>query len=323
MRIVALVPGGITDQILFFPSLESLHKAYPNAEIDVVVEPRAQDAYRLCKLVEEVIAFDYLDRNSPADWGNLLGVLRDRRYDAALSIANGPGIGLLLWLTGIPVRLSYAGGSGWFFTQTVATSPDQYTADYYHDLLKTLDIKATTPALSLSIPRADLDWADAEQKRLGLPGGGYVLFYGGLWELSPQTGSDRLYPVEKWQAIIQDFQNRQPNLPLVMVKGPQDGDLVAAMTKACPGLKVSAPANVGTLAALMAGADLVLSTDTAPMQVAVALDVYTVGLFGPTSPTRHLPSKDKFMGIQAPSGKLADLSPTSITEKIWATTGAS
>ena len=41
MRILALVPGGIGDQILFFPTLENLKTQYPNSTIDVMVEPRA------------------------------------------------------------------------------------------------------------------------------------------------------------------------------------------------------------------------------------------------------------------------------------------
>ena len=52
MRVLALVPGGIDDQILFFPTLRQLHQAIPQAEIDVVVEPQAKDAYQLTKLVK-------------------------------------------------------------------------------------------------------------------------------------------------------------------------------------------------------------------------------------------------------------------------------
>ncbi|HAX79528.1 MAG TPA: glycosyltransferase, partial [Cyanobacteria bacterium UBA11372] len=81
MRVVALVPGGIGDQILFFPTLDDLKRSYPDADIDVVVEPRSAGAYRVCKSVNDVLLYDFKDRNSPADWGNLLGRLRDREYD--------------------------------------------------------------------------------------------------------------------------------------------------------------------------------------------------------------------------------------------------
>jgi len=47
MRILALVLGGTGDQLLFFPTLDTLKQQYPKAEIDVVVEPRAMAAYRI------------------------------------------------------------------------------------------------------------------------------------------------------------------------------------------------------------------------------------------------------------------------------------
>ena len=69
MRILALVPGGIGDQILFFPTLDDLRAYYPEAEINVIVEPRAKGAYRVCKSVDEVLTFDFKDRNGLADFG--------------------------------------------------------------------------------------------------------------------------------------------------------------------------------------------------------------------------------------------------------------
>ena len=77
MRILALVPGGIGDQLLFFPTLESLKNQYPQAAIDVIVEPRAKSAYRVCPYVHEVLLFDFKDRNGLADYLNLLGIIRD------------------------------------------------------------------------------------------------------------------------------------------------------------------------------------------------------------------------------------------------------
>jgi len=111
MRILALVPGGIGDQILFFPTLDDLKATYPDAQIDVVVEPRAKGAYRISKSVNDTILFDFKSRNSLSDWSNLLGVLRDREYDLAIALGQRWGIGFLLWLSGINTRIGYASGS--------------------------------------------------------------------------------------------------------------------------------------------------------------------------------------------------------------------
>jgi ADP-heptose:LPS heptosyltransferase len=319
MRIVALVPGGIGDQILFFPTLDDLKRTYPDAQIDVIVEPRAKGAYRVCKSADETIPFDFKDRNSPADWANLLGVIRDRYYDIALTLGQRWGVGFLLWLTGTPIRVGYQGNAAGqlFLTNTVPLKSEQYAAHMYHDLLQGLGINNSCPELSVSIPKRDLAWAEAEQKRLGIAGSGYVLIHGGSSELAQAKGIDKIYPVENWQQIIQDFQQRQPDLPLVVVQGPADQEFVAALTKACPNLKVTTPADVGKLAAIIAGANLLLCTDSAPMHLAVALKVYTLALFGPTDPAKLLPASDKFLGIKSPTGNIADIDPQTVLKQVW------
>jgi ADP-heptose:LPS heptosyltransferase len=319
MRIVALVPGGIGDQILFFPTLDDLKKNYPNAQIDVVVEPRAKDAYRVSKTVNDTILFDFKNGNSLADWGNLLGVIRDREYNVALSLGQRWGIGFLLWLTGIETRIGYAGNAAAeaLLTRTVPLKQEQYAADMYHDLLKGLDINTPTPELAVSVPTKDLEWADAERKRLGIQGGGYVLIHGGASEMSRMKGIDKLYPVESWKMIIQDFQQRQPDLPVVIVKGPEDEELVAKLVKACPGVKVTAPDNIGQLVAMIAGASLMLCTDSAPMHLAIAAQTFTLALFGPTDPDKLLPKNERVLGIKSPTGKMADITPTMVLDKVW------
>jgi ADP-heptose:LPS heptosyltransferase len=320
MQIVALVPGGIGDQILFFPTLDDLRQTYPDSDIDVVVEPRAKGAYRVCKSVNDVFTFDFKDRNSPADWANLLGVLRDRSYDVALSLGQRWGVGLLLWLTGIPIRISYGSNTGGpsrlFLTNPVPLETNQYAAVMYHDLLQGLGINTPCPALAINIPKRDLEWAEAEQKKLGLSNG-YVLIHGGSSQLARAKGIDKLYPVSNWQAIIQDLQQKQPDLPVVLIQGPEDRAFVDDLTKACPGVKVTTPGDVGKLAAMIAGANLMLCTDSAPMHLAVALQVYTMALFGPTDPAKLLPVSDKFLAIKSPTGNMADIQPQQVLARVW------
>jgi ADP-heptose:LPS heptosyltransferase len=313
MRVVALIPGGIADQILFFPTLDDLKQHYPDAEIDVVVEPQSKPAYRVSKSVNDVLLFDFKDRNSPADWANLLGVLRDRDYEAVLSLSRNWEAKLLLWLTGIPARVGFADGSSFFLTNPVPIKSEQYTANVYHDLLQGLGISSPCPELALRIPKSDQDWADTERKRLGI--NGYVLIYGGVSQ-SAIDGAER-YPLGSWQKIIQDFQQKQPDLPIVVVQGADDQEFVMSLTQACPGLKVTKPGDVGKLAAMIAGANLMLCTDSAPMYLAVALQVYTLVLFGGADPEKALPKTDKFVGIKSASNRLADIPPEQVLQKVW------
>jgi len=316
MRVVALVPGGIGDQILFFPTLDDLKRYYPDAQIDVIVEPRSKGAYRVSKSVHQVIPFDFKDRNSLADWGNLVGTIRDREYDLALTLGQRWSVGLLLWLTGISTRIGYDGAGAYFLTKPVPLKPSQYAAHMYHDLLQGLGINSPCPELAINVPKSDIDWAESEQKRLGILKSGYVLIHGGSSQLAQAKGIDKIYPAQKWKQIIQEFQRRQPDLPVVVLQGPEDEQLVRELSS-YPDIKVTSPADIGKLAAMITGANLMLCTDSAPMHLAVAVGTYTIALFGPTEPQKLLPASDRFLAIKSPTGKMADISPQTVLERVW------
>ncbi len=318
MRILALVPGGIGDQILFFPTLDNLSGHYPEAEIDVVVEPRSTAAYRVSKSVNKVIPFDFKDTNGPADWGNLLGIIRDKEYDVAMSLGRRFGVGFLLWLTGIPTRIGYAAGAGRFFlSNPVELNQNQYAAAMFHDLVTGLNITDACPDLVINVPKADIDWAETEQERLGIKDSGYVLIHGGASQLDRTTEIDRIYPVKQWQQIVKDLQTRKPELPVVLIEGSEADAFISSIQAISPDVKVINPTDIGKLAATIAGANLFLCTNSAPMQLAVAVGTYTIALFGPSDPQKLLPNNGRSIAIKSRTGKIADIPPSDILERIW------
>jgi ADP-heptose:LPS heptosyltransferase len=317
-RILALVPGGIGDQILFFPTLDDLKAQLPEAELDVVVEPRATSAYRVSKAVNKVIPFNFKGQNGPADWLNLLGILREQEYDAVMSLGTSWTVGLLMWLMRIPSRIGYTTGKAMpFLTQAILLKPEQYAAVMYHDLLQGLGITSPCPPVAIQVPKEDIEWADSERAYLGLTSSGYLLIHGGSSQLAQTKGINKIYPVASWQKVISEFQRRQPELPILLVQGPEDGAWVAAMLQESPQLKVTAPADIGKLSAMIAGASLMLCTDSAPMHLCVAVQTYLVALFGPTDPDKLLPKSDRFVGIKSPTGEIAGIPPAIILEQVW------
>ena len=71
------------------------------------------------------------------------------------------------------------------------------------------------------------------------------------------------------------------------------------------------------MAALIAGADLMLCTESDPMQLAIALKVFTLALFSADDPLQSLPQNERFLAIQSATGKLSDISPEAVLKKVW------
>ncbi|YAI82953.1 MAG: glycosyltransferase family 9 protein [cyanobacterium endosymbiont of Rhopalodia sterrenbergii] len=315
MRILTLVPGGIGDQILFFPTLENLKAQYPNATIDVMVEPRAKSAYRVCPFVHDVLIFDYQDRSGLANYLNVLGMIRDREYDIALNLGQKWTIDLLLWLNGIPLRIGYPSQTSWFISNPVPLKTEQYAPHVAHDLLISFGIRSSCPPLKIAVPTEDIDWARAEQQRLDLKDN-YVLLYNGSSRI-PQD-SKAIYPVKQWRTIIDSFKQKQPNLSVVLLQDSNNSEQTILMQENYPMLKVTKPGDVGKLAAIIAGANSILCTDSDPLQLAVAVGTYTFALFGPTDSTKLLPlGSERYIGIQSSTDKVADIPPEMIMVKMW------
>ena len=313
MRVVTLVPGSIDNQILFFATLDDLKRYYPDAHIDVIVEPQSKAAYRVSKSVHDVLTFDYKDRNSLADWGNLVGMIRDREYDVAIIVGQSWFVGLLMWLTGIPTRIGYQGQGAVFLTNLITPNLSQYVAKMYHDLLKPLKIDTPCPALSVNVPKIDIEWAQEEQKRLGVNKTGFILINAGGSSL------DTTYPVESWQQIIAACQQKQPELPVVVIEEADNESFVRSILEHCHNIKVTSPDDIGKLTAIIGGASLMLSVENSLLQLSIAVETYTIALMNSTDSEKLLPTSEKVLAITSPTRKLADISPQIVLEKIWGT----
>ncbi|QQE65769.1 hypothetical protein GFS31_24590 [Leptolyngbya sp. BL0902] len=307
MRVLALVPGGIERQLEFFPVLREIKEAFNTADIAVVADPEAKDIYQLSKVVSEVVPYSFQASNSPADWANLLGIVRDREFEAVITLTDSWSLGLLLWLSGIPTRIGYQGGSnGWFLTTLLPqpTDPANYTA-----LLKALKVDAPLAPPSLNVPQADLKAIDDLRRGAKLQGG-YVAVYPG------HAPGGEAYPTDQWVAILKDFQQRQPDLPLVALQTPDTAANIAALRSALPTLTVLEPETLGQMAALIAGANLLVAVQGYPVALAAALEVYTVALSAAPMPA-PAGAGERLVNVAASTGKLADLTPASVLTTIW------
>jgi ADP-heptose:LPS heptosyltransferase len=311
MRVIALVPGSIDNQIIFFATLDDLKRYYPHAQIDVVVEPKSKAAYRVSKSVHDVLTFDYKDRNSLADWGNFVGMIRDREYDVAIIVGQSWFVGFLMWLTGITTRIGYQGQGAVFLNHRITPNLSQYVAKMYHDLLKPLKIDTDCPALSVNVPKIDIEWAQGEQKRLGVNETGFILINGG------GTSLDTTYPGENWRQIIEACQQKQPDLPIVVIKEANNEPFVKSLLESCDNIQVTSPEDIGKLTAIIAGASLMLSVENSYLQLSVAVETYTIALLNSTESLKLLPTSEKVLTITSHTGKVADISPQIVLEKIW------
>ncbi len=304
LRVLAISPGGIGDQILLFPTLAGIKATYAQVELDVLAEPRALGAYSLCPSIHKALGFDFKGNLPLGDWVNLIGQIRERNYDGVVSLGRSPGVAFLLWLTGIPTRVGYGGRplADLLLTNPVILRQDQYAAEMYHDLLAGFgtDLASTLPQVRLR--SEDQTWCQKQLKKLDLDPKRLVLLHPGASQLSQQKGIAKVYPAQKWSAVLMELHKAAAQLQLVVIAGPDDQQSLSILQGQLGDLvQFIIPPDVGKLAALINQSALLLCVDSAPMHLGVATGRPLVALFGPTNPQRLLPSDPRFVALQNPN----------------------
>lgn len=112
----------------------------------------------------------------------------------------------------------------------------------------------------------------------------------------------REWAQDRWVALIARIAGA--GCTVLVAGGPADVARVDALLAACPGLPVQSIAGTPLpgLAAILAGAQAVVSVNTGVMHLAALLDVPLVALHGPTSRRRWGPLGARSMALAPPPG---------------------
>jgi ADP-heptose:LPS heptosyltransferase len=309
-RLLAINFGGIGDEILFFPTLDTIRETLPGWHISLLLEPRSRSAKELTESVDDVLLFDIKKRPLlVSDLMELLFLIKKGRFDAVVSSGSSPMVSALLFLSGIPHRVGYDSNTAarLLLSESVFLDRDAYAARMYQELAFGLARLTNSPVNGAnSLPLVKVS-AQAETRMndlmdsLQIPEGATkILIHPGTSRLATQKGILKSWPVDSWLELIKRL-GALPNTYIVLAGGPDDQDVISELQSKC-----SAPylvstfgktKNLSDLAALMELSDLIVCVDSAPMHVGVGLNRPLVALFGPTDPAKLLPDKPHFKAI--------------------------
>lgn len=141
-KILAVNFGGIGDEILFLPTLETIRKLLPDCDLTLLLEPRSRSVEQVTRLLDRVVTFDIKKRPlAVADLMQLVSLLRAGSYDIVISSGSSPQVAVMLFLSGIPIRIGYDSGalSRKMLTAPVKLNRAQYAGGMYHDLTSGLE----------------------------------------------------------------------------------------------------------------------------------------------------------------------------------------
>jgi heptosyltransferase-2 len=288
----------IGDTVLTVPFLRNLRLAYPEARIDLMLEPFSGQVLAGCPYVDRIIPFEFRtihkysassQRGKLAGYLHYWNLLRDEGYDAAFALKRSLSSALLIRAAGIPRRIGFATeGRTFLLTDPVPYRQDRHEVENFLDCLRVLDIQVHSSALELW-PSAEND-AKADE-----------LFSAAGWgrdDLKIIIHAAASLPAKQWPldrfAAVMKVLKELHGAHFIYTGAPADTILYREIEQRGPfhGMNLCGTMGLHANLSIYRAAHLFFGVDSGPMHMAAAVGVPVVALFGPTDERKWGPWGD-------------------------------
>ncbi|MDQ6888141.1 MAG: glycosyltransferase family 9 protein [Gemmatimonadota bacterium] len=281
-RVTIVMMSAIGDAVHVLPVVSALKRHSPTARITWVLQPGPASLVRGHPAVDEIVVFD-----KRRGWRGLLDVwraLEAHPADLLLDLQVYFKAGLITWLAPAAEKLGFdrarARDLNWLFTtRRIPPHAPQHVQDQYFEFL-----------LALGIDPEPVEWrlgpwpAERERQRALLSVTERPL--ASLVIGSSETQKEWL--PERWAALSDALVERHGLQPLLVGgRSPRELETERTIVARCrhhPLSTLGAP--LRDLVALLDGSALVISLDTGPLHMAVALERPVISLMGYNNPRR-------------------------------------
>ena len=281
--------GGLGDEILFLPSIISVKKEFPDAEITLALEPRSKGVMSLTNVIDKTLFADIKGKHKYLELINLLFQIWKEKFDIVISSGSNKLISMFLYSTFIKTRIGYDSGklSEMLLTKAVPLNKSQYAAKMYHNLVESLTDNKT------ELPEIEVERKEAEPNT--------VLIHPGVSLMSVKKGMIKTVSAEVWAKVVEGLADRGKKV--LVAGGPDDKAVIETIERLVPCEKYvnlyGKTRNLKELAELISGSEKFLCSDSAPLHVAVALGVKTYVIFGSTDDKKLIPDNGKVVPIKS------------------------
>ncbi|MEQ1825040.1 MAG: glycosyltransferase family 9 protein [Pirellula sp.] len=317
MKAAILLPTWVGDACMATPTIRAIRKGMPEiSELCLVGRYAPISVLDGNPWTDSTIIYKPKSiRSGTLSRRGMIAELRRKGIDLIILLPNSLSAGLVGYFCGAKRRVGYAkDGRSWLLTDRLSLKSDGgdmrrvSTIDYYLNIARYLGCETSDQSMQLWTSEADRMLAISMFDKLGLD-----------WEqptvvlnTSSATSEARLWPTGHASRTARELAGKH-GLQVVIHAGPGDRQKANAIEYgACHPLVKSMGTlddlPVGLSKAVLERASVVVSTDSGPRHMAVALNKRVISLFGPTSPdlyrTYNLPEKILRLSLDcSPCGK--------------------
>lgn len=281
-RIGIVMMSAIGDAVHVLPVVTALKRHEPSCHIAWVLQPGPASLVRGHPLVDEIIVFD--KRRRVRALLDARRALAAQSLDLLIDLQVYAKASLVTALASAPVKLGFdrarARDLNWLVTtRRIPPHAPQHVQDQYFEFLAALGVPAAPVVWDLGPWPAERD----RQRALVAPLGGPLATL-----VIGATHPEKEWPADRWAAVCDALVDRWGLVP-VLAGGSSDRERaterdIMARARHRPVSTLGVP--LRDLVMLLDASELVISLDTGPLHMAVALDRPVVSLMGYNNPKR-------------------------------------
>lgn len=284
-RICIVMMSAVGDAVHVLPVINALKRANPATRITWVLQPGAATLVRGHRSVDEIILFDR--SNGWRAFTEVRGEMQSRQFDLVVNLQVYLKAGIVTAFTQSPIKLGFdrarARDFNWLFTnRKIPPRPMQHVQNQYFEFLTELGVTPNPVVWDLGPWKEELEWrrsfASSFDKRIA------SIVVG-------TSKPEKDWIPERW-AEVADALHDTYGMQVVLVGGRSAREVAAErtvmeLTRWKPRSELGS--GLRKLVSILDASSLVLSPDTGPLHMSVALDRPVISLMGYTNPKRTGP----------------------------------
>ncbi|MCE5194414.1 MAG: lipopolysaccharide heptosyltransferase I [Nitrospiraceae bacterium] len=284
-KILIIKPSSLGDIVHSLPFLTSVSKKFPKAEIHWMVAKGLEGILQGNPMISKlwIINKDKWKKinsinNTFSEIISLVKNLRKEKFDIIIDLQGLFRSGILTALTGSKLRLGFKDareGSSLFYTHKVITELNSHAVEKNLKIAGFLDCPISNVSFDLPFVQNRFDISKIIPKNEKYA----VIIPGARWET-------KKWPADRFGELASKLR-----LKSIIVGGEADIDVAADISKKSmnKGISIAGKTDIGDLIGIIKNSEFIVSNDTGPMHIAVALGVPVFAVFGPTNPIKTGP----------------------------------
>lgn len=283
-RILVARTDRIGDCLLTTPAFKALRLHYPMSFIAAMVSPAAKDIVDGNPYVDRVIVFDK-DRAQSGFLSTLAfsRKLKEMDFDVALILHPTLRVHLVCFLAGIRERIGYDWKAPYFLTEIVPhrkQKGEKHESEYNFEILERIGIGEVPRELYMPIRQTSEYYVQGLFERCGITLEDRVV------AVNPAASCiSKRWPLDRFAEVI-DALALEEGVKVIVVAASEHQALssrLLSLTKTKP-CNLTGKCDISQLASLLKRCRLLISNDSGPVHIAVAVGTPVIDIFGRNQP---------------------------------------